>query len=61
MKDRKHEMQIEFREKMGLFVDVPLAGGVGKSTDGNTPRRAFENPSEFAAITGVSEDLIVTF
>ncbi|KAK3925239.1 Serpin B10 [Frankliniella fusca] len=58
---RKREIQRKMRDEMGLLVDVPLAGGVGNSTDGNTARRAFDKPAKFAAILGVSEDLVTRF
>ncbi|KAF0306750.1 hypothetical protein FJT64_002371 [Amphibalanus amphitrite] len=43
---------------MGLRVDEPRAGGSGNSNDGNTARRAFRSPAEFAACTGVDQELI---
>ncbi|KAF0287934.1 hypothetical protein FJT64_013657 [Amphibalanus amphitrite] len=43
---------------MGLRVDEPRAGGSGNSNDGNTARRAFRSPAEFAAGTGVDQELI---
>ena len=43
---------------MGLRVDEPRAGGSGNSNDGNTARRAFRSPADFAACTGVDEQLI---
>ncbi|KAF0312966.1 hypothetical protein FJT64_001707 [Amphibalanus amphitrite] len=47
-----------FRTRMGLRVDEPRAGGSGNSNDGNTTRRAFRSPAEFAACTGVDQELI---
>ena len=41
---------------MGLRVDEPRAGGSGNSNDGNTARRAFRSPADFAACTGVDQD-----
>ncbi|KAF0308797.1 hypothetical protein FJT64_020022 [Amphibalanus amphitrite] len=43
---------------MGLRVDEPRAGGSGNSNDGNTARRAFRSPTEFAASTSVDQELI---
>ncbi|XP_043203108.1 S-antigen protein-like [Amphibalanus amphitrite] len=47
-----------FRTRMGLRVNKPRAGGSGNSNDGNTARRAFRSPAEFAACTGVDQELI---
>ena len=55
---RKAEVQEAFRTRMGLRVDEPRAGGSGNSNDGNTARRAFRSPAEFAACTGVDQELI---
>ncbi|KAF0314448.1 hypothetical protein FJT64_015103 [Amphibalanus amphitrite] len=46
-----------FRTRMGLRVDEPRAGGSGNSNDGNTARRAFRSPAEFAACTSVDQEL----
>ena len=37
-----------FRERMGLVVDQPLAGGTVTSNDGNTVRRRSEIPKRSA-------------
>lgn len=55
---RKEEVKKAFRLRMGLRVDEPRAGGSGNSIDGNTARRAFRSPAEFAACTGVNEEVI---
>ncbi|KAF0295491.1 hypothetical protein FJT64_006415 [Amphibalanus amphitrite] len=55
---RRKEVQEAFRSRMGLRVDEPRAGGSGNSNDGNTARRAFRSPADFAACTGVDEQLI---
>jgi hypothetical protein len=51
--ERKKMIQKAFKEKLGLIVDQPKAGGSGTSNDGNTARRAFNNPLLFSEITGV--------
>ena len=53
--------QAEFREKMSLVVDHLRAGGAGATNDGNTVRRAFEDPETFSSITGVDLGLITGF
>ena len=57
---RKRKIQSEFREKMGLLVDVPKTGS-GNTNDGNTARRFFSNPSLSAEITGIDEELMKLF
>ena len=47
----KQEVQNQLRERLGLRVDGPRAGGAGNSNDGNTARRAFQSAKEFAACT----------
>ena len=59
--EKKREMQDRFYSEMGLLVDFPKSGGVGNTTNGNTVRRAFEDPAKLATITGVSEELIRRF
>lgn len=54
----KADVQQRLQAALGLRVDEPRSGGSGNSNDGNTARRAFKSPKEFAACTGVSEDLI---
>ncbi|CAG9760348.1 unnamed protein product [Ceutorhynchus assimilis] len=56
----KQNMQKEFRQKMGLLVDIPKAG-YGNTNDGNTSRRFFNNVEEAAAITGIDFELINRF
>ena len=41
-KTTKGKIQKEFRERLGLLVDMPKTCGSGTSNDGNTSRRAFE-------------------
>ncbi|KAK9731650.1 hypothetical protein QE152_g13470 [Popillia japonica] len=52
---RKKNLQIEFRRKMILIVDIPKSGS-GTTNDGNTARRFFANPSLSSEITGLSEN-----
>lgn len=52
VKQRKVEIQKEFRNKLGLIVDVPKAG-LGNTNDGNTSRRFFNDPKLAAEITCV--------
>lgn len=55
--ETKKSIQKQFREKMGLIVDVPKAG-FGNSNDGNTARRFFSNPELSAEITKIDVELI---
>lgn len=57
---RKEEIQKQFKQKMGLVVDMVKAGS-GTSNDGNTTRRFFQHPSESAEITGLNLLLIQKF
>lgn len=54
---RKKEIQDNFREKLGLLVDIPKAN-FGNTNDGNTSRRFFENYELSAEITGIDKNLI---
>lgn len=54
----KKRIQDEFREKMGLVIDKPRAGGSGTSNDGNTARKFFKNSAVSAEITGLDKELI---
>ena len=60
-KVEKSRIHREFREKMGLIVDMPRAGGAGTTNDGNTARRAFRDPEMLSQITGVDLRLITRF
>jgi hypothetical protein len=59
VKQRKLEIQEEFRTKMGLlvYVDVPKPG-CGNTNGGNTSRRFFTDPELSGAITGIDVNLI---
>lgn len=57
VKQRKSEIQEDFRLKMDLHVDLPKAG-TGNTNDGNTSRRAFANHELTAEITEVDVNLI---
>ena len=55
VEEAKREVQMQLRDRLGLWVDEPRAGGAGNSNDGNTARRAFRSTKEFAACTGMDE------
>lgn len=55
---RKAEIQDILWKKLGLKVDMPKAGGCGTSNDGNTARRAFQNPEVFANCLGLNLELV---
>ena len=51
-------MRTALRQRLGLRADEPRADGSGNANDGNMARRAFRSSAEFAACTGVDEQLI---
>lgn len=55
--ERKKEIQEQFKDQMGLLVDVPKAG-FGNTNDGNTSRRFFSNPETAGRITGIDVDFL---
>ena len=55
--ERKKAIQDRFKTELSLLVDQPKVGH-GNTNDGNTARRAFENPELFSDITGVNLDVI---
>jgi hypothetical protein len=57
VKQRKLEIQEEFRNKMGLLVDIPKPG-CGNTNYGNTSRRYFAHPELAGAITSFEVNLI---
>lgn len=57
---RKHEIQNNFKEKMGLIVDK-VKNGYGTTNDGNTARRFFSNIELASEITGVDIHLLRNF
>lgn len=57
---RKKNIQKQFREQMGLLVDMPKQSS-GHTNDGNTARRFFKNTAQTAAITEIDENLIHHF
>lgn len=57
VKARKQEIQNQFKEKLGLLVDIPKAN-FGNTNDGNTSRRFFENYQLSAEITGIDKEII---
>lgn len=60
IEQRKREIQMAFRTRTGLLIDV-VKQGKGTSNDGNTARKFFSNPELSAAITGLDENLITRF
>ncbi|XP_065678116.1 uncharacterized protein LOC136093124 [Hydra vulgaris] len=54
---KKKEIQVLFRERLSLYVDMPKTGS-GNTNDGNTARRAFKNSEVFSEITKVDCDII---
>ena len=56
VKERKEKIQKNFRERLGLVVDMPKVG-FGNTNTGNLARRAFANAEQFSEITGVEEEL----
>lgn len=58
--ERKKNIQEQFRQKLGLLIDI-VKQGVGTSNDGNMARRFFENPSVTAEITELDEIIIRKF
>lgn len=57
VKQRKSMIQEDFRNRLGLIVDVPKAG-FGNTNDGNTSRRFFADPEVAAEVTGLNVQLI---
>lgn len=55
--ERKREIQSNFKDSLGLLVDV-VKQGAGTTNDGNTARIFFRNFSITAQITGIDENLI---
>jgi hypothetical protein len=60
VKQRKLEIQEEFRTEMGLLVDVSKPG-CDNTNDGTTSRRFFADPQLAGAITGIDVSLIYRF
>ena len=54
---RMVEMQISAKELLGLDLYKVLPGAVGNSNTGNTSRKAFANPKEFAKILDGDETI----
>ena len=50
--ERKAELQVAFKERLGLDVYKVLPGQAGNSNSGNTSRKAFANFEVFADIVG---------
>lgn len=60
VKKNKARIQAEFKNKMGLLVDIPKVG-FGNTNDGNTARRFFSNEKLSAEILEVDSSLIYRF
>lgn len=58
--ENKKRIQQEFREKLGLLIDI-VKQGSGTTNDGNTARRFFSEIHTTAEITGLDEALIRRF
>ena len=58
IEEKKHYIQDQCRERLGLLLDMPKPGGAGNTNDGNTARRLFQNYEIFSEITGVDQQLI---
>ncbi|KAL0853167.1 hypothetical protein ABMA27_012926 [Loxostege sticticalis] len=59
-KFRKDMVQSEFKQQMGLLIDV-VKQGFGTTNDGNTARRFFRDYQKTAEITKIDVDLIKHF
>lgn len=59
--ERKAYIQKVLWKKLSLKVDMPKQGGSGTSNDGNTARRAFQDPALFATCLGLKQTLIENF
>lgn len=60
VKERKKSIQQQFKNEMGLIVDMPNSG-FDNTNDGNTSRRFFMDPDLSARITGMDSRLIYRF
>jgi hypothetical protein len=60
VKQRKLQIQGEFRTRIGFLVDIPKPG-CGNTNYGNTRRRCFAHPELAGAITGIEVNLIHRF
>lgn len=58
---RKRLIQEILYKNLGLNVDKPKSGGAGNTNDGNTARRAFEDPDLFAKCLGLNNQLLRNF
>lgn len=59
-KEIKQKIQAQFREKLGIKVDMPRQG-FGTTNDGNTARNFFKNYQQTAEITGLNEHILRRF
>jgi len=58
-RDRKTQIQADFRAQMELHVEQPRSGGSGTSNDGNTARIFFSDTKLSADITGLDENVFI--
>lgn len=58
---RKKVVQDVLWKNLGLRIDKPTSGGSGTSNNGNTARRAFENPNLFTDSLNLDRQLIHKF
>lgn len=59
--ERKKYIQQILWEKLGLIVDKPKSGGSGTTNNGNTARRAFEDPNLLAELLALDVQMIRNF
>lgn len=59
--ERKAKLQKMFWEDLSLHVDKPKPGGSGTTNNGNTARRAFEDPVKLAELLGLEKQLVINF
>lgn len=60
VKSRKERIQRDFRNELGLLIDMPTQQA-GNTNDGNTARRFFRNAEKTSEITGLNLELIKKF
>ncbi len=54
----KYRIHEDLKNKIGVNVDQPRAGGAGTSNTGNAARRCFEDPDKFAEILKIDQRLV---
>ncbi|KMQ84514.1 dna-mediated transposase [Lasius niger] len=58
--EAKETICTEFREELGLLIDIPNQG-IGNTNNGNTARRFSSDPNSISKITRVNVELIKRF